>query len=405
MTVGSGQGGSGGSGSSSASGSGSTSNTRAPQKNFLKSRCDPNYLDDVVYDEGQGILKRNTTPVFYGNENRDQTIWFLNNITSALAKLKLKPADDGEEMCAIFGQSMKGTAADWFISNCIRYGDKMKDFKWMLNHFNERYLEDFDKTQIKKEVDTLVQDPEEDVKRFYDRCVIVANMEVTILPDKIQNDADTTDDMLAHIIRQRFFDGLKWSIRQHLLALPEKDMDTDLKCLKQARQVEKQMNDEKEEQEKKKILASSIAEVMIQQTPQEPQMQQQAEGDQAEIDAIRARQGQGQKNYSNNNNKGGKQQQRDKSKITCFNCQKKGHYANECRGPRRNQNQNGQNQNQFQLNGAQGQRQPSQGEVLNNIVQYLAYDFHAKRAAQQPRTNVNAIEHNPFSAFMQPDFQ
>jgi hypothetical protein len=143
---------------------------------------------------------------------------------------------------------------------------------------------------------------------------------------------------------------------------------------------------------------------MVQQTPQEQQPQPHAEGDSADIEAIKARQGQGQRNY----NKGGKpqqQQQRDKSKITCFNCQKKGHYANECRGPRRNQNQNGQNQNQFQLNGAQGQRQPSQGEVLNNIVQYLAYDFHAKRAAQQPRTNVNAIEHNPFSAFMQPDFQ
>ena len=34
---------------------------------------------------------------------------------------------------------------------------------------------------------------------------------------------------------------------------------------------------------------------------------------------------------------------KDKNKITCFNCQGKGHYANECRKPHREQGQ-GQNQ-------------------------------------------------------------
>lgn len=152
---------------------------------------------------------------FHGDKGPADVQSFLNEVASLMASAGLTDA----KMVGIIANSLRGAAAKWLEVTKLEEADKCASWATLKPLFTERFVRRMTTDEIRKQRESLRQQPGESAAALLDRCRLAAIQEDAHVDDE---DTKTSAPFIyarTIKIRQYFLEGLKKDIRK-AMALP-----------------------------------------------------------------------------------------------------------------------------------------------------------------------------------------
>ena len=243
----------------------------------------------------------NTIPIFKGDRSHEDIELWIDHVERAAKRCRWSP----EATAGAALTRMEGAAAQW-IRACEKRRRNIEDWPHLKQALMTDFAEPLNNLAAARAVLHLQQKPKEDVQTFFDRVVLAIDRK-NFNYSEAEKTTAAYQEAQDKDIYMFFAAGLREEFRDRALTGLHPPTDAD-GLLAAARNIEKELY-------RARAPDITVAEIPVEEKP-EPTLQEQIAALTAEIAALRP-------NF-------GAAANQDRSNVTCFYCEKKGHYKRDC---------------------------------------------------------------------------